>query len=99
MRLRELLIKRNEYVGEAYRIGEYVESLMQKADEVELDQFCDISHEIEENRARVEAIMSKAHTARPQILAEIERIIDVLGEKAVLDELSKHPFNPIMSVN
>lgn len=98
LRLRELLIKRSESVGEACRINRYVETLVKQANHAQADQFDDIVREIEKNRMRVEQITREVETARPQILAEIERITEILGEKSVLDEISKHPLEPVISV-
>lgn len=99
MRLRELLIKRNDRVGEVSRIGEYVQSLVDNADQAEEAQFTDIARDIEVNRLRVDVIMREAEAARPQLLAEIERITEILGEKVILDELAKHPIDTSLSVN
>ena len=47
----------------------------------------------------LEKLAHEAEAARPQLLAEIKRISEVAGEKAVLDELSKHAVETGLSVN
>ena len=37
--------------------------------------------------------------ARPELLAEIKRITEVVGEEAVLDELSKHAVESVVSLH
>lgn len=95
-RLRELLIKRNECVGEAYRIDEYVQSLMEQAKQADQDQVSDIAREIDRNRVRIEAINREVEHARSQLVEEIQEIIEILGEEIVLDELAKHPVEPVV---
>ena len=95
MRLCELLIKCNECKAKTYRIEKHVEALVREAEHAEPDQRAEIFREIEQDHARVKQILAELEATQP----EMERLIEILGEEAVLDELAKHPVDTGLSVN
>jgi len=54
-----------------------------------------ILREIQQNHIRIKQILAELKATKP----EIERITEILGEKAVLDEVGKHPLDTDLSVN
>lgn len=75
---------------EASRINGRVEKLENQAEYTESGPVAKILLEIEMNRRHLEKLAREVEAARPESLEEFERLTEMLGQKLVLDGLSKH---------
>jgi len=94
-RLRELLIKQNECKAKTYRIEKRVDGLVQESEHADPDQRAEIFLEMEKNHACVKQILAELEANQP----EMDRLIEILGDDVVLEEISKHPLTFSVSVN
>ena len=55
----------------------------------------DIFREIEQDHIRVKQVLTELEATQP----EMDRITEILGEDVVLEEISKHPVDVVVSLH